>query len=441
MEPTPVRVSHPSRLCCGTDDDHTTYTQQAIAFLFSFTGIIPILSLFKQHVADLVRLNPESHFNLLQERQQRLDDIQSAEQSRQGSIAQQLMQPCCAMRKRQRCGDMTEGNDHTSKDSAREESTRNLVSPNGKASPCLHGPKKELKNAAWNARISIFGTMALVILVVFGVTLIALTISWNTISIKLYDGMVVALKLSTLVFQACYAIVALCLWDADNFLTIVDMALIVVSLAVDMYWFGIYNTSENGTLRPVDILTFSLFIGYMTGRVWAMTVRPHRHQAPTASSLPVLLGSSRPSNLERLDVVWVSTSASLIAEILPFMENVYQELSSAWGEANAQKACRLSVYCTDQDRHAQDMLHRVLSSSSRALYQQGMVKFEKPNFGGILQEHAMELVETRRSSQSLVACSGWPQLAKDIHQCKLANDMVVSQSLSFLLIALLWYSF
>jgi hypothetical protein len=373
-------------------------------------------------VADLVRLDPISHFSSLEERQQQIFDIQVAEQNRKGSIASQLTEPCCSRRRQRGMDDSTDDENEERKNLTRIDAGTGKPrrSSSSRFSKELCRSNKQLKKAASNATRSLYDVVALTILTAFGITLLALTISWNTIPIELYSGMVYSLKLMTIVFQLCYALLAILVWDGDSFFTIIDIALVVVSPAADIYWFGVYNTSEGGTLRPVDILTFSLLIGYMTGRIWARAVQPHCHQLPLSSS--ALSGSSR--NLERLDVIWVSTSASLIAEILPDLEEVYRHLSYVWGEENAQQACRVSVYCTDTDPYANEMLQ------SSTLYQQGMIKFEQPNFADILQDHTLELIETRQSSQSLVAFSGSLQLAKELHQCKIQNDMAVSQYLN-----------
>jgi hypothetical protein len=369
----------------------------------------------------MLRLDPKSHFKLLEGRQQQILDIQAAEQGRKGSIAEQLTEPCCSRRRQRENDDDSTVDEREERRSLRRTGKRTSpASSSSRSSKEICRSNKQLKKAVSNATRSLYDVLSLAILTVFGVALLALTISWNTIPIELYSGMVDALKLMTMMFQLGYALIAILVWEGDSFFTILDMAMVVVSPAADIYWFGVYNTSDNGTLRPVDILTFSLLIGYMTGRVWAMAVRPpFCHQAAALSGT-----SCRPSNLERLDVIWVSSSASLLAEILPDFEEVYRDLSNKWGESNAQKACRVSVYCTDPDPHAEEMLQ--LST----LYQQGMIQFAEPNFAEILQDHTLELIKTRQSSQSLVAFSGSSQLAKELHQCKISNDIVVSQSRS-----------
>jgi NAD(P)H-flavin reductase len=50
------------------------------------TGIVPIISLFKQQVNQLLRLEPLSHFEDIRNHRKKVEDIENAEQSRRGTF-------------------------------------------------------------------------------------------------------------------------------------------------------------------------------------------------------------------------------------------------------------------------------------------------------------------------------------------------------------------
>jgi hypothetical protein len=75
--------------------------------------------------------------------------------------------------------------------------------------------------------------------------------------------------------------------------------------------------------------------------------------------------------MESLKVTWVSRSAPLIAEILPDIDQIWQELLQKWTLEEALEVCQFSVYCTDEDKKAQSFLVKELfkpSSISKALF-------------------------------------------------------------------------
>lgn len=97
----------------------------------------------------------------------------------------------------------------------------------------------------------------------------------------------------------------------------------------------------------------------MTVRVWHMTVKP-RHRPWTDN------GGSSVSTLERLDVVWTSRSAALVAEIIPCINQTWEGLVSQWGEEKALDTCRISIYVTDKNQAAVPSLKRELRNMSLA---------------------------------------------------------------------------
>jgi hypothetical protein len=270
-----------------------------------------------------------------------------------------------------------------------------------------------MRGAARRATRSIYGVVLLTIMPVLGISLIALTISWNTVDIELYEGMVELLMVLTGVFQLFFAVVACCVWDASQFAAFIDITVCLITPFADWYWFGHYE--RDGVLSPSDITTYSLLMGYLTTRVWSMTVQPSRRswRADDGNGLTAL---------ERLEMVWVARSASLVAKILPEINTVWDELVSKWGEENAEAVCRVSIFVTDKDQRAVASLKEELLNHSLC----DCVRFERPDFTEIIENHTLDMITTRGNSYSVLAFCGSPALADELHHLKINNDMVAA---------------
>jgi predicted ferric reductase len=380
------------------------------------TGIVPILSIFKQHVRQVMRLQPEAHFRALDEHQRKMLEVEIAEDSRKGSIAQRIVGSC--RRHKNVPGKYVHLQEETRNESVRM-SIRNSVTRRQELdleqkSSELRENTKEMKKAAYIATRSIYGVVLLAGLPVIGIALLGLTISWNTMGIELHSGMIESLQALTVFFQLCFAIVALFVWDGNQFFAYIDVAICMVTPVANAYWF--YQYEKNGYLIPTDLTCFCLLTGYMTARVWSMTVRPRRTSWQNSND------SDGVRTMERLEIVWVARSASLVSEILPDINAIWETLVAAWGEENARAVCRISIYVTDQDPVARQGLQN--ESHYTALSQN--VWFGRPDFGRIIEDHSLELICKRRSSYSLLAFCGSPQLAQDLHHCKISNDMLTA---------------
>jgi hypothetical protein len=379
------------------------------------TGIVPALSLFKQHVHQLMRLDPANHFLELERHQRKIRQIEIAEEPRKASLATKVVAFYHARR--------SQNNDGPNKKNKRDslvESIRNRIAIHdmvremeGADRGLVRLSMQAMQSAANRATRSIYGVVLLTSMPVLGVSLIALTISWNTIDIELYDGMVEALMVLTIVFQLCFAVVACCVWDASQFAAFIDAAVCLVIPLADWYWFGHYERS--GVLNPADITTYSLLMGYLTARAWSMTVKP-RHRSWRAQ------GCSGLTTLERLEIVWVTRSASLVSEILPEINIIWDKLVSQWGNENARAVCRISIFVSDKDQQAVALLQRELINHSLG----HCVRFERPDFREVLENHTLDMITTRRNSYSVFSFCGSPTLAGELHQLKINNDMVAA---------------
>jgi hypothetical protein len=217
--------------------------------------------------------------------------------------------------------------------------------------------------------------------------------------------MMCTLKYFSAGFQAIYAIVALCVWSADRFFFYIDAALLLITPFVDWYWFTRYY--KDGLLTHVHITLFCLLTGYYTFRLWV------RVTSPKNSSW-----HSTHAALERLQIVWVTRSASLVSEVLPEIRATFDELVAEWG-MDARKVCPISIYVTDKDQQAICSLASEMHGLPIDLY------FDRPGLAEILENHTLDLITTRRMSRSLVTFCGSPQLASELHHIKITNDIIV----------------
>ena len=292
----------------------------------------------------------------MKEREKKARRIESALRPRKGSLAKKLVSSC-----------FTKGVQRSSRQDFLTTSLRRSIARHDE----LRGKKqqrfnmRQMKEAASMASQSIYGTVFLSLLPVIGVTLFALTVSWNTMPIEIYPGMIDILKVFTVNFQALYAIIAIFVWDFNGILSYVDLVICTIAPFADWYWS--ISCAENGTLLPVDILTYSLLTLYMTARLWAMAVVPLKlnfHRSVNRGAV---------YKVDKLNFVWTTRSASQVSEILPDILVLYDLLVTIWGFQCAQEVCQISIFVTDKDAEACSLLRRELQPTS--LFQAGSIIF------------------------------------------------------------------
>jgi hypothetical protein len=387
------------------------------------TGIVPILSLYKQHVRQLLRLDPANHFADLEQHRKKVMAAERAMAPRKGSIAKKVVssfpKPACSSRGMSSdidaatCAAMGPNQSMSLAFSIKDKILQHERMMRWRD---VRGSIKAMKHEAFIATRSIYGVVLLTLLPVLGTLLLGLTISWNTIDAELQRGMVEFLKAFTIIFQLFFALVAMGIWDGNHLFAYTDTALCIVAPFADWYWFMIYNTE--GRLSPSDVTTFCLLIGYMTTRAWGRTVKP-RHQSWRYSVKSDGIGA-----LDCLNIVWVSRSASLVSELMPDINNIYEALAAQWGRENAAKVCKVSIYVTDKNENNCELLQRELRKFS--LYQSGAVHFERPDFARLIENHTLKMICTRKKSYSLLAFCGSPEVAQEINHQKISNDMITA---------------
>lgn len=357
-----------------------------------------MLSLFRQHVRQLIHLDPQAHIVNLTSHQEKVMKVELAAQEHKGPLASKFVKWCFGL------------NAVTNR--------RDFVKESIVRSFNLGTDRATMKKAAFLATRSIYGVVLLSFLTIFGVALIGWTISWNSLDGGIYFRMTTFLELLTVLFEITFTAVAIFLWDANRLAAYTDVAISLVAPLSDLYWFQQYNST--GTLTGRGMVLYTAIIGYMTIRLWSATVKP-RH-----CSWRTIARNDGLSMLERLDIVWVTRSASQVSEILPDINNVWDRLVSRWGNDRAEQVCRIAVYVTDSDKSSTDLLRLEIRDNS--LNRKGWIRFERPDFHKIIEDYSLDLISTRRNSYSLLAFCGSPSLGQIINEHKISNDMVVAMT-------------
>jgi len=196
------------------------------------TGIVPILSLFKQHLRQLLRLEPETFLRNMQERQRRIIQVECAQEMRKGSL---VAKACCP-----RGGKQSAQSDPTEAMSKRHQMNVSLRTSidrhcEMKQRKDVRSNMRDMKKAAFVATRSVYGVVLLSTLPVLGVAIFGLTISFNTCSIELCEDVIEFLCALTIFFQVCFAFVALFIWDGNHFFALLDAAVSMIAPFADWY--------------------------------------------------------------------------------------------------------------------------------------------------------------------------------------------------------------
>ena len=377
-------------------------------------GIVPILSVFKKNIDQLLQIDPVAFFEKTRQRQEEMLRIECAEDHRKGSIAMKVIRG------------FTRSNDDDD-DDEKAYSTDSLEKRDTiRRSVALHDTLKSdeeiqknlrsMKEAAFSATLSIYGVVLLTALPVLGVVLMSITISWNTTPFTIYPAMVNTLKYLTVMFQSLFAIAAIVVWESTGgLLEYVDVAMCAISPFVDVFWFQTYATRR---LTAREIALYCIHIGYMTGRCWYRAVVPAR-------KIATLNHDASLAKLERFHLCWVTRYPSQVAAILPSILSVWDCFVTNWGLENAQKVFSISVYVTCKDHGAfRQLLDEFLPQDDMERRYGVKIRYGRPDFSQVLEDHTIEAACSRRFSYSLLAFCGSPTLGRVLHSLKISNDIL-----------------
>ena len=241
---------------CGTSLAKTEDFSHAPA-LGTGTGIVPILALYKQHMRYLLRLDPWTHFNDLENHRRKIMAVEKALAPRKGSLAQKIATSCGQIC--QRCTSVIDAASHVAggPDDSLAVSIRDKIQQHERMIRWrdVMGSIKDRKAQAFQATLSIYGVVVLALLPAIGAMLIGLTISWNTTSANVREKMTTLLQVLNVVFQGFFAFIALCVWDGNELFAYTDAALCLLRrLPIGIGLFNMAAILVDWTLATLQLI-------------------------------------------------------------------------------------------------------------------------------------------------------------------------------------------
>jgi len=206
-------------------------------------------------------------------------------------------------------------------------------------------------------------------------------------------------------------IMSLVFEERNSFALLADMAISIVSLLSDWYWFA---RDKWGNFTSVDIMYYGILTGLMFLRSWYSANNPNN---------PVEISNERRLlvNLDKVHLVWITRSATLVSQVYPDILNLWDELVAAWGHEQAQKVCQISIHVTDMNSFARRALVDEIEDSS--LYKEGCIKFGRPDLQNVMEREAEQRIQSGNASNTLLAFCGSHRMAKDVKTAKMLQDI------------------
>ena len=165
---------------------------------------------------------------------------------------------------------------------------------------------------------------------------------------------------------------------------------------------------------------FSIVIWYMIGRLWVKAV------APIYSTRRRAITNTQAIHIHQFKFVWMTRSASQVSEILPDILMLWDLLVEKWGLENVQKVCKISIYVTDPNEVSCALLRKEYENTE--FFRSGRIVFQRPDIRRVIEDHTIELADSRVNSHSLLAVCGSSSLAKEIHYSKISNDVITAMT-------------
>ena len=277
--------------------------------------------------------------------------------------------------------------------------------------------KQKMRCRSRKAQIPIYGYTFLALTgPSLGTFMLAITLSWNQLPFEMYDEMRIILTCGTILFQFIFVSYLIVTRSLTKLWTYLDILIFIIGCLADWYWF--VKTSW-GNFNGAETVSYSALTAYMTMRLWYASMKAV--YSPISSSNNRTTG---PVLLDKVRFVWVTQSASDVAELYPDLSTLWDTLYQKWGDAS-QNLCEISIFITQaHDCTAQKELHELFHDTR--LYQMGVLQWERPSFIHIFQEHSLERIAReyeKKASSTLVAVCGSPSFVKDLTHAKLLNDI------------------
>lgn len=397
------------------------------------TGIVPMISMLQQHVAQLLRTKPQAHKTAIERQQKRIAALEAAEKPHKMPIGLQLIrtfhknkhQDVPRRRTRQTSISKLEIMQEmvrasaTDSDSIFDADLSRSCNKSfcGENSEVLTLQKKQMKKEGFQASRSIYGVVLLSFMPAIGAALVA------RMACTQYEGRMVdpwsfwLLCAATLSYQAVFAALAVFVWDGRQFLTMLDCLVVLSVPALDWFW---YSRCKQDTFTGQHRIVYILLTSYMTLRCWWKSVRP-RHRSWRESTR-----NAGMTALECFEFVWISRSAALTAELVPVLDSVLQRLLTVWNTDDLTNVLDMRIYVTDKDSDAVAALQEVLAGTH--LDRLHCIHVGRPDLQELIDNQRLDRIASRTNSYSLLAFCGSTTLAHQLHESKISTDMISSMT-------------
>jgi hypothetical protein len=256
----------------------------------------------------------------------------------------------------------------------------------------------------------------------FGLLMLGLTLSWNTLPFQFY-GMRDFLVAGTICFQTIFLVSFVRGFRSKNrtALTFLDLMIIVINAVADWYWF---TKQLWGKFDFEALVYYSLLGFYMFFRLWNQGLQDAVYN-------PVKDSNDRRSVTvlyEKFCFVWSCRSAELIAQVYPDILETWEELAHVWGVKKAMAMCEIRIHCTDRDENACQQLVNELQATS--LFQEGAIKFGRPSIQDLVETNTLDAMTspTKTASRTLLAFCGSSALGRKVKELKVMNDIFLLMS-------------
>ena len=291
----------------------------AVVAVGSGTGIVPILSIFKQHVNQLLLLDPVTCLDAQCNRQIKIMNITQAQEERARTVFQHLLS--CFITKEKSKHQLPKADLKTARvrQSLHQMSCRDISS-----NPVARGgSEKDKRKAILSATRSVYARVLIACLTGYGAVVIGLFLSWTTISIKPYKYMKETLMVSVGVYEGIFACLSLFVWDSISLATFIDVVINISNPVLG--WHLISQYEVNKSLSRANIAAKTCMLIYVTLRLWWRAISTTKIDAALAGDKAVPI-------LDRLEVIWVTKSSKLVSSLLPDLTQEFNRLAGKWGE-------------------------------------------------------------------------------------------------------------
>lgn len=391
------------------------------------TGIVPIMSVLRQHISVLLNISPDAHLENIEQSNNIISHLMEEKAQLKGSFFSKFVQFIKNKFRTKEVHHQTKI--YRAKQEKKEDLYDTILERASKNFMTFAETKEndaEMRKYKSNATAVIKGKLFQGFLALLSEILLGLTISWNmlpdTISFKFQDNpvdlrfwfMPLVLKYFMIVVHSFFVLFAIFIWNSNKFLGYADLMVALVTPFADWYFFVQYT--QDHILSTVEITLHSFLTFYICLRFWKYANNSQ------GRSLYSFDNNNDLSYLQNLTIIWVTRSAHLVTQVGPDIEKLRNKLVEKWGVANVDSVCPVFVFVTDKDAKGVKLVRDALSHTN--LYKSGALQFGRPNFDRILQDYNIRLASSREYSNAFLGFCGSPRLASELADLKLANDLL-----------------